>query len=164
VGLERAVAVIERVEDALLVLLLSALVGLAGAQILLRNVFDSGLVWADPVVRVLVLWVALLGAMAAARQGRHITVDVLARLLPSRAAAAVRALTDVFAAVVCGALAWHGARLVATEWEAGTIAVGAVPAWVAQLIVPLGFAVIGARYLALAPRRFAAASEAGAKQ
>lgn len=162
--LERVAALVERVEDAILVLLLTALVALAGAQILLRNLFDSGLLWADPAVRVLVLWVALLGAMAAARQGRHITVDIVARLLPPRRAAPVRALTDLFTAAVCGVLAWHAGRLVGMEWEAGTIAVGGVPTWVAQLIVPVGFAVIGLRYLALVPHRFRAAAAAEAPQ
>ncbi|MCU0767555.1 MAG: TRAP transporter small permease [Gammaproteobacteria bacterium] len=157
--LERVAAALERVEDAVLVLLMGALVALAGAQIVLRNLFDSGLLWADPAVRVLVLWVALLGAMAAARQGRHITVDLVARVLPPRLAAPVRALTDLFAAAVCGLLAWHAARLVAMEWEAGTVAVGGVPTWVAQLIVPAGFAVIGLRYLALAPARFRGPAE-----
>jgi TRAP-type C4-dicarboxylate transport system permease small subunit len=159
VRLERVAAALERVEDAVLVLLMGALVALAGAQIVLRNLFDSGLLWADPAVRVLVLWVALLGAMAAARQGRHITVDLVARVLPPRLAAPVRALTDLFAAAVCGLLAWHAARLVAMEWEAGTVAVGGVPTWVAQLIVPAGFAVIGLRYLALAPARFRGPAE-----
>jgi TRAP-type C4-dicarboxylate transport system permease small subunit len=97
--------------------------------------------------------------MAAARQGRHITVDLVARVLPPRLAAPVRALTDLFAAAVCGLLAWHAARLVAMEWEAGTVAVGGVPTWVAQLIVPAGFAVIGLRYLALAPARFRGPAE-----
>jgi TRAP-type C4-dicarboxylate transport system permease small subunit len=161
VRLERLAALIERLEDATLVLLMTVLVVLAGAQIVLRNLFDSGLVWADPSVRVLVLWVALLGAMAAARQGRHITVDLVARALPPRLAAPVRALTDLFAAGVCGVLAWHAARLVAMEWAAGTVAVAGVPTWVAQLIVPAGFAVIGLRYLALAPQRFAEAAGAG---
>ena len=159
--LERLAALIERLEDATLVLLMTVLVVLAGAQIVLRNLFDSGLVWADPSVRVLVLWVALLGAMAAARQGRHITVDLVARALPPRLAAPVRALTDLFAAGVCGVLAWHAARLVAMEWAAGTVVVAGVPTWVAQLIVPVGFAVIGLRYLALAPQRFTVAAGAG---
>src|SRR5690606_33547420 len=57
-------------EDALIVLLLGALVVLASAQILLRNVFSMGLAWSDGLVRMLVLWLALLGALAASRDGR----------------------------------------------------------------------------------------------
>ena len=109
----RLAGLLARVEDALLVLLLAVMVALAGGQILLRNAFDAGLFWGDPLLRVLVLWVGMVGAMAAARADRHITVDVLARLLPARARARARAFTDGCAAAVCAILAWHAARLVA---------------------------------------------------
>lgn len=142
-----------RVEDALLVLLLAAMVVLAGGQILLRNVLDAGLVWADPLLRVLVLWVGMAGAMAAARADRHITVDVLSRLLPERARRGARALTDLATAVVCALLAWHAARFVAAELEGGAVVFAGVPAWTCQLILPLGFAVMALRYLALAVGR-----------
>ncbi len=65
-----------RLEDALLVALLGVLLLLASTQILLRNLFDAGLTWADPLLRVLVLWLGLLGAMIASRSGKHITLDV----------------------------------------------------------------------------------------
>ena len=50
---------LHRVEDILLALLLTAMIGLAALQILLRNLFNLGLAWADPTLRLLVLWVAL---------------------------------------------------------------------------------------------------------
>jgi TRAP-type C4-dicarboxylate transport system permease small subunit len=140
---------LERLEDAVLVFLLSVMVLLAGGQILLRNSFDAGLFWADPLLRVLVLWVGMVGAMAAARADRHITVDVLSRLLSARARRHTRALTDACTAVVCAVLAWHAGRLVVAEYQGGAIAFADVPAWVCELILPLGFAVMGLRYLAL---------------
>ncbi len=145
----RVAGLLARVEDAVLVFLVSAMVLLAGAQILLRNLFDVGFVWADPLLRVLVLWVGLVGAIAAARADRHIAVDILSRLLPPRARRRTRALTDAATAAVCGALAWHAARFVALEYEGGAVAFARVPAWVCELILPVGFAVIGLRYLAL---------------
>jgi TRAP-type C4-dicarboxylate transport system permease small subunit len=145
----RLAGLLARAEDALLVLLLSAMVLLAGGQILLRNVLDAGLVWADPLLRVLVLWVGMAGAMAAARADRHITVDVLSRLLPERARRRTRALTDLATAAACALLAWHAARFVAAELAGGAIAFAGVPAWVCQLILPVGFGVMALRYLAL---------------
>ena len=41
------------------------------------------------------------------------------------------------------------ARLVVTEYQGGAIAFADVPAWVCELILPLGFGVMGLRYLAL---------------
>lgn len=148
--LERAARVLERIEDGVLVAFLLGMLALAGAQILLRNVFDIGLVWADPLLRQLVLWTALIGAMAAARKGQHIAIDVLSRWLPPRSGRLARVATDVFTTVVCWLLAFHGARLVAMEWEACAGAHGAIPTWLGLAILPVGFGVIGLRYLALA--------------
>ncbi len=53
----RLLRVTALVEDALLVLILAAMVGLAATQIVLRNLFDGAILWADPMLRVGVLWV-----------------------------------------------------------------------------------------------------------
>ena len=135
------------IEDGLLVLLLSAMIGLAGSQIVLRNLWAAGLFWADPLLRVAVLWVGLLGAMAATRDDNHITVDIVSRMLSERARSAGRVITDLFTSAVCGLLAYHGARMVRMDYEAGLVAFAAVPAWACELIIPIGFGVIAVRFL-----------------
>jgi TRAP-type C4-dicarboxylate transport system permease small subunit len=143
--LQRLRRVTGRLEDGILVLLLTVMIAVAAAQILLRDLWESGLVWGDPLTKVLVLWVALLGAMAATREGNHITVDVLSRYLPPRAKAVGRVLTDLFAAIVCALLAWHGGRLVLIDRDAATLAFAHVPTWVSELIIPIGFGVMALR-------------------
>ncbi len=145
--LDRLARVAAAIEDGLLVALLSAMIALAGSQIVLRNLWDAGLFWADPLLRVSVLWVGLLGAMAATRDDNHITVDILSRVLTGRARSAGRAITDLFTSVVCGLLAYHGGRMVRMDYEAGLAAFGAVPAWACELIIPIGFGVIAVRFL-----------------
>ncbi|RLJ18612.1 hypothetical protein DJ030_11215 [bacterium endosymbiont of Escarpia laminata] len=48
VKLKRVRAFILLAEDGVMTLLLTAMILLAVAQILLRNFFDSGIIWADP--------------------------------------------------------------------------------------------------------------------
>jgi TRAP-type C4-dicarboxylate transport system permease small subunit len=91
----RVLHYINRIEDWLLILMLSAMVILAVAQILFRNVFDSGIVWADPLLRTLVLWVALSGAVIATRTNNHIRIDILSRYLICSA----RCIPSVFLSV-----------------------------------------------------------------
>jgi TRAP-type C4-dicarboxylate transport system permease small subunit len=136
-----------RLEDALLVALLSGMILLACTQILLRNLWDSGLVWADPLVRVLVLWLTMLGAMAATRERHHIQIDLLSRFLSPRKQRLVRSLTDLFAALVCGLLAWHSGRFVWLEFQDGGILFAMLPAWVCESVMPLGFGVMSLRFL-----------------
>ena len=123
-----------------------AMIALAGTQILLRNLLETGLEWGDPLLRVTVLWLGLLGAMAATRDDNHISIDVVSRFLPPRAKTASRLVTDLFTATVCGLLAYHGARFVLLEKGAGTLAFGFVPAWVCELIIPFGFGIIALRF------------------
>jgi len=136
------------VEDALLVLLLAAMIGLAATQIALRNLFDTGIAWGDPLLRITVMWVGLLGAMVATRENDHIHIDLLTRRLSGRAAAAANAAAALFTGVVCAVLAWHGARFVMLDFNTGTTAFAAVPAWVPELMIPIGFGVMALRFLA----------------
>ncbi len=136
---------LRRLEDAALVALLGVLVLLASVQIALRNLFDAGIVWGDPLLRVLVLWVGLLGAMAASRDDRHISVDVLSGMLSPGSLSLARACTNLFAAAVSALIAYHSARFVALDYQAQVSAFARFPAWPFELILPLSFGVIALR-------------------
>ena len=138
-----------RIEDDLLVGLLGAMIALAGWQIFLRNALDAGLGWGDPLLRVMVLWLGMLGALAATRDDNHITIDVLSRFLPERSKNLARVVTDLFSAVVCAVIAYHSGRFVAMEFEDGAVAFAAVPAWVCESVIPLGFGVMAVRFAAM---------------
>jgi TRAP-type C4-dicarboxylate transport system permease small subunit len=143
----RALALIHRVEDIVLALLLGAIVLLAPIQIVLRNFFDAGWIWADPFLRVLVLWVALFGAIAASRQDKQIAVDVVSKFLSPRAKGVVGSLTGLFTSFVCGVVAYHSWLFVAGERAFGSMAFGDVPAWLCEIVIPFAFAVIAVRHL-----------------
>lgn len=143
---ERVAAVLQRVEDALIALFTALLVLLAGGQIVARTAFDSGWVDLDAFLRTMVLWIALLGAMAAARDDKHLAVDAVARFVHGGIARALRAVAYLGAALVCAALAWYAFELVRGEYQSATIAFAGVPAWVTQAIMPVAFAVIALRF------------------
>lgn len=148
-GPNRFLRVVNLIEDGILIVLLTVMIGFAVTQILLRNLFDTGIPWADPLLRILVLWVALAGAMVATRLDNHISIDILSRYLPQRIRPYARVIVDVFTALVCGVVAFHAMRLVVSEYAFGTTAFGAIPVWIAELIIPLAFGVIALRYAAL---------------
>ncbi|MEO1036855.1 MAG: TRAP transporter small permease [Pseudomonadota bacterium] len=138
------------IEDAALVLVLLALIGLATTEIVLRNVFDTGLVWAPELTRLMVLWLALLGAVVASRSDRHIRIDVLARLLPPRGRLVVTLLVDVFTIGVLALLCFHSARFVLDAYEFEDTLLEALPAWWFQIILPIGFGLMVLHQLVLA--------------
>ncbi|MDF1579583.1 MAG: TRAP transporter small permease [Desulfuromonadales bacterium] len=134
-------------EDLLLVVLLLVMIGLAGLLILLRNVFDSGLIWGDELLRILILWLCLVGAVAASRDDNHINIDLLSRFLPPSVQLMMRMFTDMFTAVVCLVLAWYSWSFVRMEIEFGSQVLIDYPSWLAQIILPAGFGLIAYRYL-----------------
>lgn len=135
------------VEDSFLAVLLSTMIILAVTQIVLRNFFDSGLIWADPLLRLLVLWVGLAGAMVATREDHHISIDVITRSLPLRVQLAVRVFVDIFTGTVSAIIAYHAARMVQMDKDAEILAFAEVPGWWCELIIPLAFGVIALRYM-----------------
>ena len=120
--LGRALVLFHGVEDLFLVLLLLAVIVLAPLQIFLRNFFDAGISWADPLIRVLVLWLGLFGAVAASRGDRHITIDVASRYFSAGLGDALRLLTSLFTSAVSALIAWHSGRFVIDEREFGSTA------------------------------------------
>ncbi len=139
-----------RLETALLSLLLTGMVLLAGTQIVLRNLFDSGWVWADPLLRISVLWLGLLGALAATRTNHHIKIDVINRFLPEKLQRGVFTLNMLFSATVCALIAWHGARFVWQEYQEAIQAFAGLPAWWFECIIPIGFGLMSLRFLMVA--------------
>jgi len=135
---------LERIDTGLIAVLVLAMVLLAGAQILLRNVLDSGIGWADPLLRAMVLWAAMLGALAAARDDKHIGLDLITHFVHGRARRVLRAITLLFAAAVSGAMAWYGVGLVQLDYGTGATTAG-IPNWLIESIVPVGFALLALR-------------------
>jgi len=136
-----------RAEVFFVALLLLTLVALGATQIFLRNVFNSGLLWADPLMRHIVLWLGACGAALASGRVRHISVDALTRVLPARFRPARRAIVYSVTAIAAYLLVVATVRLVIDERKFGEIAFLGVRTWVAQLILPAAFALITYRTL-----------------
>lgn len=137
---------LQRIEDSLLALLLTAMIGVAATQVILRNFFDSGLFWGDSAVRVMVLWVAMLGAMVASRKDEHIRIDLASRFVSDWFKPYLSRVVSLFTCLVLGVFAWYSYDFVRYEYEDQTIAFAQVPAWVCEAIMPFGAAVMSLRY------------------
>ena len=133
-------------ENALLVILLLGMIGLSASQIILRNFFDIGFFWTDELLRLLVLWVAVIGAVAASRTDRHISINLVENYLGERSLALTRVIVHAFSAVICAAVTWFSIDFVRTSHEYGDVLLGGIPAWWLQFVLPIGFGLIAYRY------------------
>lgn len=122
---------------------------LAVGQIVLREVFNTGFVWADELIKLMVLWLAMVGSIAACRENRHIRIDALSHVLPRLAVEVIRVLVDLFAAFICGLLAWQAWQYLQVEIEYQDTVLVNVPAWIAHIVMPAAFLLISFRFLVL---------------
>lgn len=143
--------------------LLLCMLGFAVLQILLRNIFRTGLVWVEPLLRHLVLWICFVGGFVAAGRLRHIHMDVIGRLLPEQPRLWVLRLTTLAAALVCAVLARAAWIYLGQEHEFGATGFLGIPVWLLTSVIFLGFALMAARFttraLASAPVLAAIARE-----
>ena len=135
------------IENAALVILLGALILLAVLQIVLRVFFSFGFVWADELVRLLVLWIALVASVAASRGNRHLRIDILSHFVAEKYARFPRIIVDAFAAVMCGVLAWHSWRYVSLVVEFEDTVLVDLPAWIAYALLPISFVLMCYRFI-----------------
>jgi TRAP-type C4-dicarboxylate transport system permease small subunit len=140
---------LQKIEDCILSGLLLVMIAMAVAQIFLRNFFDSGILWGDELVRVLVLWIGLIGAMIASRNNHHISIDIISRYLSEKTKEVTTFITSLFTAVICGVMSWFSLNFVILEKQDHLIAFATVPAWICESIIPISFAIISIRYLIL---------------
>lgn len=150
-----------RAEDVLLFILLATLILLAAGQIVQRNIIGNGFVWTDELLRIIVLWLAMLGSMVASRTNNHICMDLLARKLPITLRNAAQRLVFAVTALICGALAWASWRFVAMEAEYDSLLLGHYPSWWFQCVLPVGFALMAWRYATLTLLPYLARSDDG---
>jgi TRAP-type C4-dicarboxylate transport system permease small subunit len=137
--------VIHKIEEWLLVALTALLVILASSQILLRNIFDSGMPWNEPLLRILVMWIGLLGALVATRENRHINIDLVSRMVPKHYRHLIELINHLFTAFICFVIAEFSRRFIILEMEDGIEAFNGVPAWPFELIIPIAFALMALR-------------------
>lgn len=135
-----------RLETLLLTLLLLGIVVLAALQIVLRNVFSYSIFWADDLIRIAVLWIAMVGGMAASRESRHIAIGIVPRYFPPAWHGPAAIIAASFAAVVSAVLAWQSGRFVLDSYSYGDSLQIGWPAWPVQVVMPVGFAVIAWRF------------------
>lgn len=139
--------VIDRAERGLLAVLIAAMVGLAALQILLRNLWQTGLNWAEPLLGMALLWMTMMGALAATGLGRHLAIDLAAALLPRRWSAGLARATSLFAAVVCGLLAWAAGRYVGFQREMDITMLLGAPVWKYFMVIPVVFWLMALRFM-----------------
>jgi tripartite ATP-independent transporter DctM subunit len=134
-------------EDTLVALSLGLMVVLPLAEMVLRTFFQSGVPGSTTLVQHLTLFISMAGGALAARDGRLLAFSTVPTLLRGAWATSAQWFNATVSTAVAGALALASLHYVQVEREAGQPFLFGIPLWVIELVLPLGFAVIGLRVL-----------------
>ena len=138
---------VSRVE-AVLIRGVGILLGLGLVGMVLVNVANAvgrysrqfSLVGADELLVYSMIWIVMLGAILAARQGDHLSINLLPSYLTGRAALALQVLTDAITAVVCAFVAWHSLDFVERIAALNQTSMGlGMPMVIPHAAIPTGF-------------------------
>lgn len=92
----------------LLIALLAAMVVIVFANVVMRYVLGTSVIWSEEVARHLMIWLTFLGSGLALRTGAQIGIESLQDALPQSAARALRALLAAAMLLLFVLLAWYG--------------------------------------------------------
>ncbi|AWK88402.1 TRAP transporter small permease [Azospirillum thermophilum] len=90
---------------------LAILVVMTIAAVIARYVFDAPLHWGEEISGLLMIWIIMIGAIVAERDGQHLTIPLLTDLLPARLRAAVDLAVSALSIAVLGYAGYLGYRL-----------------------------------------------------
>lgn len=143
-GFFRLVAILE---ISAITILLFGLIFFGCLQIVLRNFFHSGIIWADPLMRHIVLWLGCLGGVMATSRLRHINIDLFTRILPEKAKPVRDRIVYLATAAAASVLGIAAYKLILDERDFGETSFLGIQVWVLQLILPIAFFLIMYRSL-----------------
>jgi TRAP-type C4-dicarboxylate transport system permease small subunit len=142
-------------------LLLLVMTLLIGADVLLRNVGLGGIAPSNELSEDIIYLVTLLAAPGLLRQGQHIRVDIVLRVLPAQVGWLLEWISDVIGLVCCLYFVWYGVRVTVASYASGALSIKTLilPEWWLLAPMPLAFVLLAVEFLfrmhrlALAERR-----------
>ncbi len=104
--------VLDRVVDAILVVILTFTTVILVAGVFFRYVLNSSLAWSDEIGGYMLGWMTFMGIYSCFRKGMHLDFDLAVQSLPPALRRAVLVLGDVIMLVFALVMAWLSLRIV----------------------------------------------------
>ena len=115
------------------------------AEIFSRKFLGQGIPGAGPYAQHLTMWVGLLGAAIAAREGKLLSLATGEFLPKGPIGSVAHIIAGAIGSLVATLFAFGGVALVKSDRLAGDIIASGVPVWISDLVLPFAFGVIALR-------------------
>ena len=140
--------VLNKVEEAIICLLLVTTTGLVFLDVIMRFGFNSGFLWSQELTLHLSAWFVLFGCSYGIKQGSHIGVDAFVKLFPTVGRRILTTIACLLSLAYCG-LIIKGSYIYLYKVKRIGIDLEdlPIPTWIAHSILVTGFAFIIIRLL-----------------
>ena len=130
-------------------LLLLAMVIIITGDILMRNLFVKGFVWANEVSEYALYMITLLTAPWLLRRGQHVRLDLFVTALPKRGAWLLEAVGDVAGFIVCLIMIRYGALMTIDGIRTSSVTIKNLvfPEWWLLAPLPITFVLLAIEFV-----------------
>ena len=134
-------------------LLLLAMMLIICGDVFTRNVsvpgFSRGLAWSNEISELMLYLITMFAAPWLLREGRHIRVDILLRVLPKSWAYGCEWIADVTGLCCCLWMLWYGSAVTLKSYQDGaqSIKTLVMPEWWLMAPLPFCFALLAIEFV-----------------
>lgn len=142
--------VFNKVEEAIICLLLVTTTGLVFLDVIMRFGFNSGFIWSQELTLHMSAWFVLFGCSYGIKEGSHIGVDSFVKLFPVLGRRMLTTLACLLSLAYCGMVIYGGYIYLDKMKKIGIdLEDIPVPTWIAHSILVIGFIFVAIRLLIL---------------
>lgn len=135
---DKALGIAFNVLKTLLIVLLTAMVGILMAHIVFRYVLNNSLTWSEELLKILLVWFGMLSVAVLAARREHVAIVVFKNLMPKKLSAFWTKFTQGLTVIACILLIVLGFTYCQTAGFRLTPALR-IPYLYAYLAIPVGF-------------------------
>ena len=119
-------------------------------EVVMRYVFLAPTIWAEEMSRFLQIWATYIAAATVLRHRQLIAITVVVERLGPRGRRVAEAFALVWILLFCMVAVWYGLDIMFDSIRLGraTSTMLAVPQWMTELAIPLGFTLLALQALA----------------
>ncbi len=130
-------------------LLLLAMVIIVTGDIILRNVANTGFIWANEVSEYALYLITLFTAPWLLRRGQHVRLDLVLTAVPKRVAFVMEGLGDILGFAVCLAMIRYSTLMTYDAWRIGSITIKNLvfPEWWLLAPLPICFILLAIEFI-----------------
>ena len=134
-------------------LVLLAMMLVICGDVLLRNVaipgLPNGIAWSNEISELMLYLLTMLAAPWLLREGRHIRVDIILRVLPPRWAYGCEWISDVLGFACCLWMVWFGAAAASRSFASHALSIKTLvmPEWWFMAPLPVCFALLAIEFV-----------------